>query len=148
MQQNSATGRAAVVGGLALSPWTDLTLSGDSWSTGAGADPLLHEAASRRTRAFLSGWPHFGRPLASPLYANCKGLAPIPGHVGSAEVLLDDSVRLSSAIAAGVDARLDVWAGMAHGHLGAVGRLAVSAETLQLVGHFLTERLTNAELEQ
>jgi monoterpene epsilon-lactone hydrolase len=37
---------------------------------------------------------------------------------------------------------------MAHGHLGAVGRLAASAETLQLIGHFLCERFTNAEAEK
>ena len=56
-------------------------------------------------------------PLASPLFANLKGLAPIRVHVGNDEVLLDDSIRfVERAIAAGVDARLDIWEGMDHGN--------------------------------
>ena len=141
----SAIGSGALVGGIALSPVTDLTLSGDSWSTRAVEDPyFIKPQAAELVRSYLNGHTPED-PLVSPLYAVLKGLAPIRVHVGSAEVLLDDSVRfIGRAIAAGVDARLDVWEGMAHGHLGAVGRLGASAETLQLIGQFLTERFTNA----
>jgi epsilon-lactone hydrolase len=69
-------------------------------------------------------------------------------HVGNDEVLLDDSVRLvERAVAAGVDARLDVWQGMVHGYLGGIGRLAASTETLQLIGEFLIDYFANAEDE-
>ena len=62
-------------------------------------------------------------------------------HVGDDEALLDDSVRfVEHAIAAGVDARLDVWEGMVHGFLGGVGHLAASNEALQLIGEFLSNR--------
>ena len=88
-------------------------------------------------------------PFASLLYADLKGLAPIRVHVGTDEVLLDDSVRLvNRAVAAGVDARLDVWQGMVHGHLGSIGRLAASTETLQLIGEFLIERFANAQAQR
>ena len=145
----SAGGSAAVIGGVALSPVTDLTLSGDSWSTRAVDDPYFTKwQAAELVHSYLNGHSPED-PLASPLFADLKGLAPIRVHVGSAEVLVDDSVRfVERAIAAGVDARLDVWEGMAHGHLGAVGRLAASAETLQLIGRFLSERFTNAEDEK
>lgn len=145
----SATGSAAIVGGVALSPVTDLTLSGDSWSTRARDDLYFTKPqADELVRSYLNGHTPED-PLASPLFADLKGLAPIRVHVGSAEVLLDDSVRfVERAIAAGADARLDVWEGMAHGHLGAVGRLAASAETLQLIGQFLSESFTNAEDER
>ena len=135
------TGGAAVVGGVALSPVTDLTLSGDSWSTRAGADPYFTKPqAAELVLSYLDGHSPED-PLASPLYSDLRGMAPIRVHVGSAEVLLDDSLRfVERATAAGVDARLDVWEGMAHGHLGAIGRLAAPAETLQLIGQFLTER--------
>ncbi|RXH56670.1 alpha/beta hydrolase [Granulicella sibirica] len=141
-----ATGSAALIGGVALSPVTDLTLSGDSWSTRAVDDPYFTKPqAAELVRSYLDGHSPED-PLVSPLFADLKGLAPIRVHVGTAEVLLDDSVRfVERAITAGVDARLDVWEGMAHGHLGAVGRLAASAETLQLIGHFLSGKFTNAE---
>ena len=145
---DGTTGRAALVGGVALSPVTDLTLSGDSWSTRAGDDPYFTKPqAAELVRSYLKGHGP-DDPFASPLFADLKGLAPIRVHVGSAEVLLDDSVRFAeSAVAAGVDARLDVWDGMPHGHVGAVGRLAASAETLQLIGQFLSACFTNAEDE-
>jgi monoterpene epsilon-lactone hydrolase len=91
-------------------------------------------------RSYLAGHDA-ADPFASPLYAGLKGLVPIRLHVGEDEVLLDDSVRfVERAIAAGVDARLDVWEGMTHGFLGSVGGLAPSNQALQLVGEFLTDR--------
>jgi monoterpene epsilon-lactone hydrolase len=55
-------------------------------------------------------------PLASPLYADLSGLPPVRVHVGDDEVLLDDSRRdVENAVAAGVDARLDLWMGMPTG---------------------------------
>jgi acetyl esterase/lipase len=138
--------RAALVGGVALSPVADLTLSGDSWSTRAADDPYFTKPqAAELVRSYLNGHSPED-PLASPLFSDLEGLAPVRVHVGSAEVLLDDSIRfVERAIGAGVDARLDVWEGMAHGHLGAVGRLAASAETLQLIGQFLSEAFTKAD---
>jgi monoterpene epsilon-lactone hydrolase len=58
-------------------------------------------------------------------------------------VLLDDSVRfVKDAIAAGVDARLDVWKGMIHGFLGSFGRLEASRQALHMIGDFLSKRFT------
>jgi acetyl esterase/lipase len=47
------------------------------------------------------------------------------------------------AVAAGVDARLDVWQGMVHGFLGGVGRLSASNEALKLISEFLIDRFTD-----
>jgi monoterpene epsilon-lactone hydrolase len=143
---NNASGSEALVGGVALSPVTDLALSGDSWSTRADADPYFTQPqAAELVRSYLGGHDA-GDPFASPLHANLNGLAPIRVHVGNDEALLDDSVRLvERAVAAGVDARLDVWQGMVHGHLGGIGRLAASTETLQLIGEFLIDRFAKAE---
>src|SRR6202167_4473057 len=83
--------------------------------------------------------------LASPLYGNLTGLPSIRVHVGDDEVLLDDSRRyIERAVAAGVDARLDVWLGMAHGFPASVGKLKTSAEALDAIGVFLTEKLHSA----
>jgi epsilon-lactone hydrolase len=138
---NMDAGSKALVGGVVLSPVTDLTLSGESWSTRTVADPYFTEPqATDLVRAYLDGHDS-ADPLASPLYADLKGLAPIRVHVGNDEVLLDDSVRfVERAVAAGADARLDIWEGMVHGFPGSVGRLAASNEALQLVGEFLIDR--------
>jgi len=133
-------GKALVVG-VALSPVTDLALAGSSWETRAEADPVFtKEQVAGLVEGYLSG--HAAEdPLASPVYAELKGLAPVCMHVGDDEVLLDDSVRfVERAVAAGVDARLEVWEGMLHGFAGSVGRLKASSEALGLVGEFLRER--------
>jgi epsilon-lactone hydrolase len=73
------------------------------------ADPLFNQS---QTAGLVHSYPanHDALdPLASPLYADLKGLVPIRLHVGDDEVLLDDSVRfIAQAVTAEVDARLDV----------------------------------------
>jgi acetyl esterase/lipase len=54
-------------------------------------------------------------PLASPLYADLKGLPALLIHVGADETLLDDSTRLTErARAAGVAVELTVWPAVPH----------------------------------
>jgi epsilon-lactone hydrolase len=124
---------------------TDLSLSGESWSTRAEADPLFQKPqVAGLTHSYLAGHDS-GDPLASPLFADLKGLVPIRVHVGDDEVLLADSVRfVERAIAAGVDARLDVWKGMIHGFLGSVGRLEASNQALRVIGEFLSHRFAES----
>jgi epsilon-lactone hydrolase len=119
---NNGPRSKALVGGVAISPVTDLSLSGESWSSRAEADPLfVKPQAVGLIRAYLAGHDA-NDPAASPLFADLKNLSPIRVHVGNDEVLLADSARfVEGAIAAGVDARLDVWEGMIHGFLGSVG---------------------------
>jgi acetyl esterase/lipase len=133
---------ATLVGVSALSPVTDLTLSGSTYETRADADPLFtRPQVSELVRSYL-GSADPTDPLASPLYARLSGLAPVRIHVGDDEVLLDDSRRfVERAIAAGVDAQLDVWMGMAHGFAGSIGRLKASVQSLDIIGAFLNEKL-------
>jgi epsilon-lactone hydrolase len=130
------------IAGVALSPVTDLSLSGASWTTRAAADPYFTQSqAAELVRSYLDGADP-SNPPASPLYADLAGLPPILVHVGDDEVLLDDSVRfVDRALAAGVDARLDVWEGMAHGFHGSVGLLKASTQAIQQIGSFLSQRL-------
>ena len=131
------------VAGVALSPVTDLSLSGASWTTRAAADPYFTQSqAAELVRSYLNG-ADSNDPSASPLRADLAGLPPIRVHVGDDEVLLDDSVRfVDRALAAGVDAQLDVWEGMVHGFPGSVGHLSASTQALQKIGSFLSERFT------
>jgi acetyl esterase/lipase len=65
--------------------------------------------------------------------------------VGDNEVLLDDSRRYAErAVAAGVDAKLDVWMGMPHGFVNSVGNLNAANQALRAIGAFLNDRLEGA----
>jgi len=108
-------GMATAAAGVCISPWVDLTCSGGSYQTKAAADPIVRRAGVEdMARAYL-GSTDPRTPLASPLFADLRGLPPLLIHVGSEEVLLDDAVQLADrAKAAGVEVTLEVWDQMVH----------------------------------
>lgn len=108
-------GDPALAAGLAISPWTDLAFTGASLETKAAEDPMVRTADLRlMADAYLAGGDPKA-PLASPLYADLTGLPPLLVQVGSAEILLDDAVRIAErALEAGVDVELRVWQDMIH----------------------------------
>src|SRR5258705_4378904 len=138
----AVSAKAILVGAVALSPVTDLTLSGATYETRAEADPYFtKQQVAELVHSYL-GSADPNDPLASPLQGPFSGLPPIRVHVGDDEVLLDDSRRyVERAIAAGVDARVDVWTGMPHGFPAIIGPIKASAQALDAIGLFLTERL-------
>jgi acetyl esterase/lipase len=127
---------------VALSPVTDLTLSGSSIETRAAADPYFTRSqVEGLVRAYLADADP-NDPLASPLFGNLSGLPPVRIHVGDQEILLEDSRRyVARAVEAGVDAKLDVWLGMPHGFVGSVGSLFAADQSLDTVGTFLRDQL-------
>jgi monoterpene epsilon-lactone hydrolase len=127
------------------SPITDLAMTGGSWRSRAEADWYFsQEQAAGLIQAYLNGHSPLDS-LASPLYANLAGAPPLRVLVGDDEVLLDDSVRLvENAVAAGVDAQLDIWEGMPHGFLGSIGRTEAAESALGAIGEFLFCTLSGA----
>ena len=101
--------------GICISPWVDLTFSGESMRTKLEADPLLGPGPLKWMGDLYLAGQAPESPLASPLFADLSGLPPLLIQVGSEEVLLDDALRLNvAAKAAGVDVSLEVWDGMMH----------------------------------
>jgi epsilon-lactone hydrolase len=132
----------APVGAVVLSPVTDLALTGESFETRVEADPyFVRSQAAGLVRSYL-GESDPKNPLASPLYGDLAGLPPVRVHVGDDEVLLDDSRRyVDRAVAAGVDAKLDVWMGMPHGFVNSVGNVHAANQALRAIGTFLNDLL-------
>ncbi|MFV0334251.1 MAG: alpha/beta hydrolase [Tropicimonas sp.] len=91
----------------AFSPWTDLTLSGDSLRGNALRDPFLPAERVGEARGyFLCGTPEFScdfpeaDPRVSPLFARFDAPPPVQLHVGSTEILLDDTRRMAAHLRA------------------------------------------------
>ncbi|HEY1740931.1 MAG TPA: alpha/beta hydrolase [Acidimicrobiia bacterium] len=98
-----------------ISPWTDLSLSGDTMRTLAHVDPMVSEAGLRRMADWFLAGTDARDPIASPLFADPQGLPPLFVIVGECETLLDDSrVFADRALQAGVDCRLEVYPEMIH----------------------------------
>jgi len=103
------------VAAVALCPYVDLALTGKSYEKNAEYDWISREMSEFCAPLYLNGVDP-RNPLASPIYADFKGIPPLLIQVGGAEVLLDDSLRLvERARAAGVDVELDIWEDMVHG---------------------------------
>jgi len=135
-------GGIAPVGAVAISPVTDLALTGESFETRAEADPYFTKSQVAGLVASYLGETDPKNPLASPLYGDLSGLPPIRVHVGDDEVLLDDSRRyVERAVAAGVDATLDVWLGMPHGFVTGIREFDAARQALSAIGAFTAERL-------
>lgn len=103
---------AAVV---CLSPWTDLTFTGQSHITRAHAEVLLRTDELREWSIFYIGTQSPSNPLISPVYADFYGFPPMLIQVGSNEILLDDARMLAEKVRAdGVTVDLHVWDEMWH----------------------------------
>jgi len=100
---------------VALSPWTDLALTGGSLQRNAEADPMLRGTEGARLASYYLAGADPRTPYASPLYADPTGLPPTLIQVGSDEILLDDSVRMAERMrAAGCQVELEIWPRMPH----------------------------------
>jgi acetyl esterase/lipase len=101
---------------VALSPWTDLALTGASLSLNTKSDPMLNVADARLFAGCYLAGADPRNPYASPLYGNPAGLPPVLIHVGSDEVLHDDAVRMAENLrTAGCQVQIEVWRRMPHG---------------------------------
>jgi monoterpene epsilon-lactone hydrolase len=109
------TGLPLPAAAAAISPWTDLALSGLSFEANARSDPLIStEQARRFVECYLAGADP-RTPYASPLYGEPAGLPPTLIQVGSDEVLRDDAVRMARGMrAAGCRVTLEIWPRMPH----------------------------------
>ncbi len=97
-----------------VSPWTDLSLGGDSYRVHQD-DPLAGRAVLER----FSDWYLAGRdprdPLASPLFADLSGLPPFFVTASTTEPFRDDAQGLVRALRrAGGNAELQWVEGAAH----------------------------------
>jgi monoterpene epsilon-lactone hydrolase len=128
--------------GVCLSPAPDLTFSSESWTFNAGKDLMLDARKERKAVEIYLQGADPRDPLASPTFADLRGLPPLLIQVGSHELLLSDAQRLAEkAKAAGVDTTLEVWPGMQHEWQFAAAFLPEGRQAMARVGEFVKTKV-------
>jgi len=128
-----------------LSPWTDLTGSGASMQLNRKRDPMLPAHRVEDAARLYAGAANLTDPDISPLFADFSGLPPLSIHVGSTEILLDDSQRLATrARAHGVDVMLTTWDRMPHVFPMFADVLPEGRRAINAIAAFVAERIAGA----
>lgn len=125
-----------------ISPWTDLSVSGESVTSRSDLDVMLDGEGLRAQAAMYLDGAADTEPLASPVFADLSGLPPLLLQVGDAEVLLDDSTRVvTRAEAAGTVAELRVWPEVFHVWVAGAGMIPEADEALDELATWVKDRL-------
>lgn len=124
---------------ITMSPWTDVTLSGDSYKTNYEIDPLFGNSRENMLyQCSYVGDADRENPYLSPLFGNFRGFPPMLMQVGSYEVLLDDTKEAAKkAREAGVRVRCSVYDGMFHVFQMGLDLIPESREAWEEVGEYL-----------
>jgi epsilon-lactone hydrolase len=125
------------------SPWTDLTVSGETLVSKDAVDPLIHKAyLMELADAYLPPGMDRKDPRVSPLYTDLKNFPPVLIQVGAEETLLADATRFASAAgAANVPVTLEIWPHMIHAFALWNAHLEPGRRALANAGSFLRKHL-------
>jgi monoterpene epsilon-lactone hydrolase len=122
-----------------LSPWTDMTGSGDSITTNSGRDPMFATEDIQRYAAAYLGSESPNNPLASPLFGDLAGLPPVLFQVGRNEILLDDARAVhAKIIAASGSSELRIFDGVFHGWHFGTPFLPEARESIEEIARFIS----------
>lgn len=125
-----------------MSPYADLTLSGETLTERQSLDPILTPEGLRvRAPEYVAG-ADAADPLISPIFADLRGLPPLLIQVGSHEILLSDALRLATrAATSDVAVTLDVTPGAPHVFQGYAALLDEAGAALDRASAFVRAQL-------
>jgi epsilon-lactone hydrolase len=125
-----------------MSPYADLTLSGETLAEKQALDPVLTPEGLRvRVPDYVAG-ANASDPYISPIFGDLRGLPPLLIQVGSHEILLSDALRLAGrAATADVAVTLEVTPGVPHVFQGFAGLLDEAGAALDRAADFLKTNL-------
>jgi acetyl esterase/lipase len=124
-----------------ISPWTDMTGSGESIIENSERDPMFVAEDMERYASLYLGSQSREDPLASPLFGNFAQLPPLLTHVGETECLLDDARRVhDKMLAAGGSSQLRIFKGVPHGWQFGTPFVPEARESLREIADFIQTR--------
>lgn len=136
--------RAAVL----ISPFLDMTTSGDSMETRKGQDPWFDPENISTVIEHYCPDEDPRNPLLSPVFANVAGLPPTLIHVGDDEILLSDSTRFADKLrSAGIDVELEVFPEMWHVFHLFIGAMPESRAAVRKIGAYVKASFSGAAAE-
>jgi monoterpene epsilon-lactone hydrolase len=131
--------------GYLMSPYVDLTLSGETLATKRDVDPLLTPEGLRARVPDYVGRADASDPLISPIFGDLSGLPPLLIQVGSHEVLLSDALRLAARAAiADVPVAIEVTPGVPHVFQAYAGLLDEAGAALDRAADFVKAQLARS----
>ena len=135
-----ARGEPGPAGLVLMSPWVDLSVSGDSIERNAAHDLMFSRAGLELMAQRYVGGCEGADPRVSPLFGDFCGLPPTLIQAGAEEMLLDDAVRAAvQAELAGVQVELQVYPGQGH-VFQATPMLEAGARALAAIAAWVAER--------
>jgi epsilon-lactone hydrolase len=124
--------------GFVMSPYVDLTLSGETLAQKQALDPVLTPDGLRARVPDYVGGADASDPHISPIFGDLSGLPPLLIQVGSHEILLSDALRLTERAAlSDVPVTLEVTPGVPHVFQGFAGLLDEAGAALDRATDFL-----------
>jgi monoterpene epsilon-lactone hydrolase len=136
-------------GAFLMSPYADLTMSGETFVEKQALDPILTPNGVRlRVPDYVAG-ADASDPYISPVFGDLRGLPPLLIQVGSNEILLSDALRLAArAATADVAVTLDVTPGVPHVFQGYAAMLDEGDVALDRASAFLNTQFAAARPTQ
>lgn len=128
---------------LLISPWVDMEVSTDSFSSNWAKDAFFYrELVSTLANGFLGPDGDPRDPLANPLHADLAGLAPTCIQAGGDETLLDECRALGERLSDdGVEASFEVFEEQQHTFQMAAGKAPEADDAIRKLAEWLRPRL-------
>lgn len=123
-----------------LSPWVDLSASSPEMDSYQDQDPFIDKESIKIWGHRYAG-ENVKHPLASPLYADLRGIAPVLVQVGTSEILLFENRALhKKAMELGLDFQYVEYPDMIHVFQVFGGFLPQADQAIEQIGNFVMER--------
>jgi epsilon-lactone hydrolase len=132
-----------------MSPYADLTLSGETILENQAIDPILTPEGLRLRVPDYVGRADASDPQISPVFGDLRGLPPLLIQSGSNEILLSDALRLAGRAAIDeVSVTLEVTPGVPHVFQGFAAVLDEGDAALDRASTFLKTQFAATQLNR
>jgi monoterpene epsilon-lactone hydrolase len=129
-----------------MSPYADLSLSGETLLEKEALDPILSPEGLRLRVPDYVGSADAADPRISPVFGDLSGLPPLLIQVGSYEILLSDALRLAGRAALDdVPVTIEVTPGVPHVFQGFAAMLDEGSAALDRASIFLNHQFAVAQ---